>query len=460
MKNSATSTPNAKPTSKKTLSLWLLTAATSLNLMACSPQSLINKMNANSAASSADAGAQALGDLQVRDLNAILNSRATGTQKAQLLVEFAETLIRANTFMHAAKIIDLALIQDPQHVRAQFWKTTLAPQFVLEGISDRIEPLARQRSDRYADYLQTTAVLKQHSPAKDLVAFMHNGQADLDTESKVQRVVDQYLVKLAELRTWLKVNRRQALQFKVVIDDKESIQEDGTRKTCTAKEVQPRVWQMENCSNFQMKAVRMNAADFEAARQMISGYIVYFGIANSYSLDGLFKIAGTLPAMSVKQRIDSVLADRRAGVLRTPSYMKFLSEATADAVVAVRRAQALQQQICPQGLEAKDQRPGYLFKDGLCVESSDTVTRELAIAEQLARGQRTPIDFIIHGQRHTVSVDPTALTERPVANLRDLGPIHEDSCGLVRGLGDGRAGGFFPGGELNQLLDAESGMCP
>jgi hypothetical protein len=424
--------------------------------MACSPQ----KMNLQTSSSGA-LSTQALADIQVRDLNRIVNSRAPRSEKAQQLVEFAETLMRANTFMHAAKIIDLALQQDPQHVRAQFWKKTLAPQFVLEGISDRIEPLARQRADRYADYLKTTADLKQYSPARDLVSFMHNGKSDLDTESKVQRVVDQYLVKLAELRTWLKTNRRQPLQFKIVVDDKETITDDGRVLPCSAKEVQPRVWQMENCSNYQMKTVRMNAADFEGARQVISGYIVYFGIANSYSLDGLFKIAADLPGMSPKQRLQSVLADRRAGVLRTPSYMKFVAEATADAVVAVRRAQALQKQLCPFGAEADvEQRPGFLFKDGLCVQSSDAVTRELAIAEQLARGQRTPIDFVIHGQTRAFTVDPTAWTERPVANLRELGEIHEDVCGKVRGLGDGRAGGLFPGGELNQLMDAESGACP
>ena len=449
---------NATTATRPKLNVWLVaaTAAVSLNLMACSSQKMSLQVSASGALNT-----QALADIQVTDLNQILNSRVSASRKAQQLVEFAETLMRPNTFMHAAKIIDLALQQDPNHVRAQFWKKTLAPQFVLEGISDRIEPLARQRPDRYADYLNTTAMLKQHSPARDLVGFLHNGKSDLDTESKVQRVVDQYLVKLAELRTWLKANRNQPLQFTAVVDDKESIMDNGTRQACSAKEVQPRVWQTENCSNLKTRTIRMNAADFEAARQVISGYIVYFGIANSYSLDGLFKIAADLPGMSVKQRLQSVLADRRAGVLRTPSYMKFVAEATADAVVAVRRAQVMQSQLCPLGEDAgSEQRPGFLFKDGLCVKSSSAVNRELAIAEQLARGQRTPIDFVIHGQTRTVSVDPTAWTERPMADLRQLGDFQEDACGKVRGLGDGRAGGLFPGGELNALIDLESGACP
>lgn len=442
-------TGNAKKSVTKSVTKLLGTIALggtiASQLIACSPAVMSN----TSAASSLEF------DQQTYTFN---RSLKRGTPEAKIESEkmalLAEKLIRSNTIHIANKVAFQALELNQWNTRAQFVQKMTAPVIELKGIYRRVLPIASVRPKKYREYKNfLNQIQHENVGMPDLTKFLLDGQPDLHRESEAQDVVEKYVERIDELRDWLKENRKQDFTLNYYIPQGAEV------PACTAKEKASGVWEVSNCTrNVQKVTAKLNMADFEALRQAFAGIQVYSAMATAYSVDGIFKSGGSIPdeGATAKMKYESVSAIKGVGQLRNTKFYVLAPKVMSDFVVGYKVAKKLHKELCPNGTDENESRPGMLFHRGICAEQLEDGDRVVALLDALAKGKITTTAMQITNAKMDVTLDSKTFLRNPPKDLRDLGPVGFDSCGNVKSLGDGTAAGLFAKAELNPILAHES----
>ncbi len=398
-------------------------------------------------------------DVQVVDINEISTSSGSKELAAEEIALIAESLLRPNTYIQANALAREALSLNQFNIRAQFVDKITQPQLELKGIFKRILPIVSTRPEKlteYTEFLKSAELMikDQKSGVRDVdtqAFYLANGQQQLKSESEFQDVVEKYVERIDEVRSWLKTNRKQPLTVNVY-------KEYSDAPICRAKETSLKVWELTGCqTRVEKTSVKMNVADFEMLRQSAAGVQVYIAMMTMYSVDGLFKNADKIPSGPGGVRYLSGISG--FGKLRNNKFAALLPEVAQDAIVGFRFAVKHQKTFCPNGSPADGSRKGMLFHGGICAETNSSVERMLGVVEQMIQGKVVTLTINTSDEPVEAAVDFQSFKQNPPQDLRELGPAGFNRCGDLEILGNGTAGGLFPNGDLNAILREENKNC-
>lgn len=398
-------------------------------------------------------------DVQVVDINEIAKRSASTEQAAEEIALVAESLLRPNTYIQANQVAREALSLNQFNIRAQLIDKLTQPQLELKGLYKRILPIVSARPERLAEYTEflTSTERMIRDPklgmkdADTQKFYFADGQPQIKSESEFQDVVEKYVERVDELRSWLKTNRKQPLTVN-------GYTEYSDAPICRAKETSAKVWEITGCqTRVEKTSAKMNIADFEMLRQNVAGVQVYIAMTTMYSIDGLFKNADKIP--NGRGAIDALSGISGFGKLRNNKFAALLPEVAQDAIIGVRLAAKHHKTLCPKGAPADGSRKGMLFHSGICAQTTSAVERVMGVAEQMIQGKTVTATFLTSNEPVEAVVSYQSFRQNPPQDLRELGPVGYNRCGDLEILGNGTAGGLFPNGDLNAILREENKNC-
>jgi hypothetical protein len=384
------------------------------------------------------------------DTNAIVSNKSLSpAEKSDQLARAGELLAQSSGFPLADVVIDQALAIDANNKVAQFYKAFLADKMALRGILVRVKPLVANNAESLAQLNETIAKM----PNGALKDFLLDGQEDLRTEKDVQAFVDSLHDGREQLREFLKANKNSEITIRLADTVAAAAIESATRD-CAVREVESGVYEgSAGCDLSSATEVKMNRADMEALQQIIAGVQVYSSLLNSYDLSGSIETAKKMQNQQnpTNKAVYAELAKNADfAKVRKPEQLRKIVELGVDAISGIRWAAQAQSELCPQGEDAKEQRKGYLFSDGICIRQQNGETSLESVLQQveLALSGR-PMEVELEGQK-TEIVPALALTN-PVADLKDLRPRF-NNCDKIQSVADSSLNGIFPNDDLNAFL--------
>ena len=379
----------------------------------------------------------------------IVSEKATADELALA----AEQLAGPYTFMLSYKTASMALEKDPKNLKAQFYYKLFKGFEAFRGYAERIQPM-----------LKTPQQLAEHqkwinnfpnSPVKEFLT--DKSKPVFNKVSDMQSAVGQYFEGLIEFRQFLKDN--QAAQLELYLNP--HVFENQLRQqlvnSCTYNE-QPDGSYTVACKYDAVASKKLNTADLIALRQMVSGWAMY-SFLNNYTADGIELLDQKNPhkPMTNEERSQFLFSQAGFGKLRQGHTWSLLKDMGADLSSAIKWAQQYQSSVCPKGENAKNQRPGYLFNDGICIDQGNQapVARFLAVLDQALQGVtrmelKTSNDQIVH-----MNVNAFAWSKNPIQDLRTVRPNHWNNCDQAISLADNTLGGVFVDGDFNILMNKQ-----
>ncbi len=373
-------------------------------------------------------------------------------QPAAELADAAEQLVGPFTFMLAKKVADLALEKDSTNLKAQFYSKLLARTEVFRGIQNRIRPLLKP--DQIANWEHT----KTEFPESPLKSFLYDEtMAPITNVTEIQDVLGQYVTAIRDFRNFLKQN----VASEMVINLNPHIFEDRIKKEaikdCLVGESQNGDISL-FCNKKSVAQIRMNTADFMALTQTESGELFYYGIYNSYSLEGIEKLnkESHPELITPKQTIDFLLANEKFGKLRKDNAINMIKEFGADLSSAIKWALQYQNQLCPNGYDsAAEQRRGYLFNKGVCFKNDNSAQYFMDLLDKAMLGAIPVVLNPTDGAPVSVNLDIYAWSKAPIKDLRSVAPTAYNSCGNITAIKDNTLGGVYVDNNFSQFINAE-----
>ncbi len=389
------------------------------------------------------------------DINAIMESKGTASVKAEQLALAAEQLLTPSGFIYADMILDQALQLDPANKRAGLYKTFLAGSMATKGILARIKPLADKDPESKKKLADMIAKMQEGSLKK----FLLDGKPEIKDEKDVQAFADSVINGLGKFRQFLKANKN--LEIELNVNDYmlasgrtySSSSYCNTYPTSNGNYETDCYTNEEDSVNNTPAKFSLNRADIESLQHITAGYQIYGSLLNSYSVSGAIGVAKNAanrnkPASQIWKELGR---DAEFGKLRNDVFAR-IPELGTDAILGVRWALSVQDQLCPSGEEATDARPGMLFGKGVCFKKpTSDLESALDFVELALQGQKIPVRM---GDNDS-EIIPQAILSNPVKDLKALKPVFNE-CGKVVSVSDETLNGLFPHGDLNDSLAANS----
>ncbi|MFL5784284.1 MAG: hypothetical protein ACJ76H_06745 [Bacteriovoracaceae bacterium] len=387
----------------------------------------------------------------------ILASDLPSSQKAEQLALAAEQLLTPSGFIYADMILDQALKLDPANKRAGIYKAFLAAPMSAKGILARIKPLADKD-------LQTKKQLEDliaKLPAGNYKNFLLDGKGDISNEQGVQAFADSVVNGLGKLREFAKANKN--LEITLNVNDyltKPEMYEYHASYCSTYPDSQGNYTTECNNDDFVSRnqapsQFSMNRGDFEAVQHIAAGYQIYGSLLNSYSLSGAINVGKNASEnpKPTSQIWKELVRDADFGKLRNDVFSK-IPQLGSDAIIGVRWAMSLQNQLCPAGRAQSGSRPGMLVASGICINGDRNVIEDtLKMAELALSGGRISVRL---GMNDT-EVAPKALMDSPIQDLKELKPAF-NKCGKLTSISNDSLNGLFPNHDVNDTL-AQNSDC-
>lgn len=364
------------------------------------------------------------------------------------LVEAAEQLVGPATFMLAYSTAKMALEKDPTNLKAEFLVKYLQRFEAFRGYFQRSMPLMSPEQQAWQKKF-----IEEQNPNSPLKNFlMDTKNPAFKTISNSQVVLDEYFQAVVQFREFLKKNSNAELTLNINPHVFERQAREDNLNACKWIETGDRSFQY-ICENAHILQRKMNAADLVALRQITSAEIIY-SFFNSYSFDGLEKLNefDKDNSRTNKERAEFLAALPNFGKLTKASTIHLFQSLGADYYTAARWVIDSQKQLCPKGYTSRDQRKGYLFSAGLCVEDSNEVEKGLAVLQRALGGV---MELEVEGkndQMYKMNVDVFAWSKNPIQDLRQIAPTTWDQCDQAVSLRDNSIGGMFVDNNYNVLL--------
>ncbi len=390
------------------------------------------------------------------DINSIMESKSSSSEKAEQLALAAEQLLTPSGFIYADMVLNDALKLDPSNKRAGLYKSFLASSMATKGILARVKPLADKDPVSKKKLADAIAKLEEGSYKK----FLLDGKPDISSEKDVQAFADSVINGLGKFREFLKANKNLEITLNVNDFMTTGNTYESHYQSCSTYPTGNGNYETNCYSNDDVsknntpKAFSINRADIEAMQHITAGYQIYGSLLNSYSASGVIAVAKNSANSDkpTKQIWKELIRDADFGKLRNDVFAK-IPELGTDAILGVRWALSLQKQLCPNGVADETVRPGMLFSKGICFKQPTTdLENTLDMVELALKGSRLDLEI---GEGRTMQMEPKAILDNPIKDLKDLKPVF-NKCGRVTAIADGTLNGLFPDSDLNDALSENS----
>jgi len=379
------------------------------------------------------------------------NIHADAQMSSEDLTDAGEQLVSPYTFMLADKIMDMAVQKDPSNTKAQFYHIFLERMMVFKGIAKRIHPLVKQGSaQQQQDYDKWIKTFPE-SPMKK---FLLDGPEDIQTYSQLQNVLANYQQALNDFRKFLKANQAMQLTLNLNPHVFEKEINEEMANSCVYVEGPDHQYDVQ-CDMSGIAQKKINAADIVALRQIVGGEMLYYAMLNSYDLSTIEQVtrANQNKQLTPQQTLDMYKALPSVAKLRKDQMLSLVPELGADFSAAAKWAIQYQSSICPKGNgPIGNQRPGFLFKNGLCVDNISDTQKSLAILDQVLSGIYTaPIKDDQGNTTDQIRVNLIGFLMNPPKDLKTVMPDAVDQDGHVTRFSDNTISGLFPDGDVQKL---------
>lgn len=400
----------------------LLSAALALTLTACS------KEKEKSAA----------------DQGELARIEANKNMEASELTNAGEQLVTPYTWMLADKVFEMALAKNPMDKKAQAYRALLKPLMVYRGLAVRVKPFARQYGS-----IQKLEDSIQKLPKSPLRDFLLDGKEDISNAKQIQDLLVLQREAFNDLRKFLKANTDMEIALNLNPYVWEEAIKEKQKDSCKIIENSSSDV-IVDCNYQDIAQTKIGSADVVATAQMAAGYVVFFDVYTSYSIEGMETILKQLenPSLTTAQRQNLLESVPTIGKLRKDSNLGRILDMGSDLAAATKWAMKYQDRLCPKGSENKQNRPGYAIDKGLCIENMDEVTRDLGLLEQGLKGV-----ISLKKKDNTDTEVETKMNYRnflaqPAQDLRRLAPsAYCTDSGTPSALRDPTLNGLYPMGD-------------
>lgn len=391
----------------------------------------------------------------VVDTKALQQSGKTLNESAENLALAGEQLISPVSFMYADLVFELALKANPENKRAQFFKVLLKPMMSIKGALSRIKPVVKtltpEQQKEYNDFIQK-------APNSALKTFLLDGPEDILNEEDALNFMDGYRASWEEIRQFMKDNKDLNLDINIMTMEGTAAALEKASEACKTTSNDGVITVNADCSYLNALKVNISRADVEAIQQIAAGMQIYHTLATSYSLDGVRQFAEKNKdnKLSAKQVINHFSKSTNAGKLRNNGLAQ-IPQLGLDAISGTRWALSAQDQLCKSGAVNSENRKGFLFEQGLCINKTDSkgkpVEDVLKTVEAVLIGGLMTIDNQSSDRQSvTADIKPVAPLSNPMSDLRSLTPTSYNKCGNPVALADSSIGGLFPNKDGNSYL--------
>jgi hypothetical protein len=368
------------------------------------------------------------------------------------LTNAAEQLVGPYTFMLAYKTAKMAVEKDPTNIKAQFYVKLLKRFEAFRGAFNRIKPALT------AEQLNNLNKTIKDFPESPLKIFLldNKNKSEIKTVDNMQSVLGEYYTAVADFRKFLKDN--QTAELTIYLNP--NLFEQQIRKdladNCKYVTNLDGSWEV-SCEYSMIATKKLNIADLIVLRQMAATELIYSFFTNSYSMDGIEQLAKIDPNgnMTNQQRAAFYESLPGFGKLRKDQNIKYIKDMGSDLSVGIKWVQQYQHDICEKGTSTKNQRKGFLFQDGICIEqeSQSSVNQFLSVLDR-ALGGVTQIELKDSEDRLVMmNMNIFAWATNPIQDLRQIKPTAWNSCGHAISLADKTVGGIFVDNNAQVLME-------
>ena len=353
---------------------------------------------------------------------------------ASQLTEAAEQLVGPYTFMIANKVAKQALEKDPANLKAQFLVKLLERFEAFRGIHTRM------RSYLKADQLKKHDQWFRNFPDSPMKKFLSEPGKPIKTVSDMQDIMTQYYNSIVEFRKFLKENQNSELEIQLNANVFEQHIKQEMYDSCQTYEDNKQI--TVECDYSGIAKKKLNSSDFITLRQMVSGEIIQGLFVTGYSLEGAEQLEDKV--LSNQQKAEILTNTKTFGLLRKNHNFNLLKEIGSDLSASMKWAIQYQKNLCPQGTLSTNQRRGYLFDTGICVDGNDDEVKNFMSVLDRALGGVTQVDMEKEdGSLVKMNVNLFAWSTNPIRNLRQVAPTKWNDCDLATSLQDNTLGGIF-----------------
>ncbi len=353
------------------------------------------------------------------------------------LATAAEQLVGPYTFMLAYKTALKAVEKDPTNLKAQFYVNLLKRFEAFRGILTRVKPALN------VEQLKNMNETIKKIPMSPLKEYLTEDGPPIKTVTEIQDVLANYTSALKDFRKFLKANQTAELNIYLNPYVFEKAIKEELKNSCTIKEGDGSV--TVDCDYSQIATKKLNMADMIALTQMTSGEILVFGLYNNYSLQGIEKLTEVDPNHRFSQRetTNFLFSQPSFGKLRKDHIFSMLTEMGSDLSSATKWAIEYQNKLCPKGSSVENQRPGYLFSKGICIENVSDVQKGLAQLDSALHGA-IRVD-LKRANEEIVNTEMNffAWSTSPIQDLRQIRPTTWSKCDKAVSFADNTFGGVF-----------------
>lgn len=392
-----------------------------------------------------------------------VDSKVTGTSDAESLAMAGEQLIAPTTFFLAHQVLELALSKDPNNKRAQLYHHFLAPMMEFKGVLTRIKPFTRS----YGDIGKLDSFIN-NSPNSPLKKWLTEGKEDLSTTKDIQDLIIRYREKMDGFRKFLKSNPELDITLYMNPDVFSNYLKENAFSNHCAFVKKHDDWQNPYEDNWSIEcnwvglvSRQLTPADTLALSQVVAGNVLFLGIYSNYGMDGAEKLIKLQQNGNELQPsfVQTVLESEKSfGQLRADHNFGILKTLGSDASAAFKYMAQYQSTLCPKmpespwWMKSGARRPGYVFEQGLCVNTSEEAFRNLAILDQALTGVTKAMVKDAQDRPYELTFNAFIWAEKPVADLRTIAPKSYNSCGQVVAYRDSTMGGILPNADMPAFI--------
>jgi len=384
--------------------------------------------------------------------NDVVHISASDAMDADSLTQSGEQLVSPYTFHLASQAFDMALAKDPTNMKAQFYSALLKRLMTMKGILSRLQPYVQRYGDtkRYSDMIQKIP----NSPLKN---FLLDGPQDISTVEGVQQVLANYRDGADALRTFIASNPdlQLTLNMNPYVFQQRIL--ENYQDSCVVSNNDNGGFSVD-CPTTHALEMQVNYGDLIALKQEAAGEVLYMSLYTSYSFNGteaLLAKASSGYTNVTGQQLFAAMKAADAGNLLAYNSLNGIHDLGADGVKAAKIALSMQNDLCKTGTASPQNRPGFMFKDGICIGSGDnTAAQSLALVERALAGV-IQIDLTDSaGVVRPEKIDALAWARNPVQNLSQILPSSYDNCGNAVELPDATMDGVFVNADAYLYLPA------
>lgn len=370
------------------------------------------------------------------------------------LADAGEQLMLPHTVPLAEKAFKMALIKNPENLKAQFYmEGTIKNWTVYKGIFTRIKPFMKSQGK-----LKDLEKMINEIPNVPMRKYLLDGKEDIATVSDIQDFLFEMQSNWNNYRKWLIKNYDKSLTLN--LDPMWLAINSGIESKHTCELIDEKEGKA-ICSYNNVFQKKLAPADLMVLRQMAGGMVIFFNFYTAYSYEGFDKLAKFDPkeTLSTEKKMNFLLeVAPQALTLRKNNHMGEIINVGADLAQSVKYAAQYQEKLCPKGAGNVRQRPGYLVHDGICLENHEESLAKLELALKgvttMKMLPKSKEELGLWGKEHEVDVrvDLFAWSRNPVKDLKALGPARYNECGEGEGLLDKTFGGFFVDGNAEDFI--------